>query len=452
MKVVVVGCTHTGVAAVTQILQEHPGTEVTVYERHDNVSFLSCGIPLYLNGEVKRLEDMFYSNPKELESLGANVKIKHDVIKIDAEKKEVVVEDLETTEVFTDTYDKLIMATGSSVVVPPLFGIDNSRVLLCKDYDQAREIYETAKHYHHVAIVGGGYVGVELAESYANTDHQVTLIQGNQQLLNNYVDEELSNRVVKLLEDHQVEVHLNKRVQAFSVDNEEQIIIETNENDYKADLVIVATGFVANTELLRGQVDMTKIGAIKINEYMQSSDPNIYAGGDAAVVRYNPTGRDLYIPLATNAIRQGLLAGRNIFRDVQKNLGTQATSALQIFGNTIASSGITLRNALHAGINADSVLFEDDYRPNYMPSTEKIIIILVYDRDTRRVLGAQLLSKHEVAQSANTVSVLIQNNNTIDDMAYIDMLFQPHFDFPYNYLNLVAQLAVAKELKLKSKK
>lgn len=165
MKVIVVGCTHAGTVAVTQILQEHPEAEVTVYERHDNVSFLSCGISLYLGGQVKRLEDMFYSSPEQLRDLGAKVKMKHDVLKIDAKAKTVTSADLVTTELTTESYDKLIMATGSYVVVPPLVGIDNSRVLLCKDYAQAQEIYKTAQNHKHVAIVGGGYVGVELAKA-----------------------------------------------------------------------------------------------------------------------------------------------------------------------------------------------------------------------------------------------------------------------------------------------
>ncbi|MFD0898070.1 FAD-dependent oxidoreductase [Loigolactobacillus binensis] len=443
MKVIVVGCTHAGTVAVTQILQEHPDTEVTVYERHDNVSFLSCGISLYLNGQVKHLEDMFYSSPEELSELGATVRLQHDVLKIDAATKTLTCTDLKTNEIFKDTYDKLIMATGSYVVVPPLIGIDNSRVLLCKDYAQAQEIYRTAQNHKHVAIVGGGYVGVELAESYADTDHEVTLIQGRDQLLNNYVDPALAHKVTNMLVDHGVHVYLNERAQAFSGD--EQVIIKTNKGERQADLAIVCTGFVANTDLLRGQVDMDRRGAIIINDYMQTSDPAIYAAGDACVVHFNPTDHPAYIPLASNAVRQGILAGTNIFGHTQKYMGTQATSAMAIFGHTLASTGLTLHAALEAGFAAAAVTFRENYRPDYMPSTAMLTIVLVYDRSNRRILGAQFFSKHEVAQSANTLSVCIQNKNTIDDLAYVDMLFQPNYDQPFNYLNLVAQLAVAQE-------
>lgn len=446
MKVVVVVCTHAGTAAVEQILQEHPDTEITVYERDDNISFLSCGIALYLGGKVKHLEDMFYASPKDLQKLGANIKMKHDVLKIDSENKTIMCENMKTHEIINDTYDKLIMTTGSTVVVPPIMGISDSRILMCKNYAQAQAIYETAKNHKKITIVGGGYIGVELAESYANTDHEVTLIQSHDQILNHYIDKDMSDKVVDLLHEHGVKVYLNQRVTGFDRDDKkDKVLIETNKEDHEADLVIVCTGFIANTDLLRGQVKMDKHGAIIINEYTQTSNPDIYAAGDACTVYFNPSHEHAYMPLATNAIRQGALAGKNVFGNIQKYMGTQATSAMELFGYTVASTGLTLQHALEHGMNADVVEFHDNYRPAYMPTTAMLTIRLVYDKDTRLILGGQLFSKHEVAQSANTLSVCIQNKNTIDELAFMDMLFQPNYDNPFNYLNLVAQMAVAKE-------
>ncbi|WP_278554109.1 FAD-dependent oxidoreductase [Companilactobacillus farciminis] len=451
MKVVVIGCTHAGTAAVEQILEEHPGTQVTVYERDDNISFLSCGIALYLGHKVKHLEDMFYADSKDLEKLGAKVYMKHDVLKIDSKNKTIMCEDMKTHQIINDTYDKLIMTTGSTVAVPPIMGISDTRILMCKSYAQAEAIYETAKEYKNITIVGGGYIGVELAESYANTDHKVSLIQSRDQVLNNYLDKDMSQNVIELLKEHDVDVYLNERVTGFTRDDDDSILIETTKADHKADLVIVCTGFVANTELLRGQVDMDRHGAIIINEYTQTSNPDIYAAGDACTVIFNPTGKHAYMPLATNAIRQGALAGTNVFGNIKKYMGTQATSAMELFGYTIASTGLTLQHALNSKINADTVTYHDYYRPKYMPTTEMLTVKLVYNKDNHLILGAQFFSKHEVAQSANTMSVCIQNKNTIDDLAYMDMLFQPNYDNPFNYLNLVAQKALAKEREVKAK-
>ncbi|WP_125568147.1 FAD-dependent oxidoreductase [Companilactobacillus insicii] len=442
MKVIIVGCTHAGTAAVEQILKDHPETDVTVYEREDNISFLSCGIALYLGRIVDRLEDMFYADPGTLESLGAKVKMKHSVEKIDAKTKTMIIKDLETGKEFEDKYDKLIMTTGSVVSTPDIDGIDSPRIMYCKNYEQAKNIYESAKNYQSIAIVGGGYVGVELAESYANTVHEVTLIQSGGQILKNYIDKPLSDKIIGLLKDHYVHVYLNERVQGF--EDGKEITIKTDKDTHKADLVIVCTGFDANTSLLKGQVDMDERNALIINEYVQTSDPDIYSAGDACAVNFNPTKKPLYIPLASNAVRQGALAGKNVFGNVQKYMGTQGSTGMELFEHTLASTGITLRNALAAGINADRVEYHANYRPDFMPTNEMLTIFLVYDKDTRKILGAQLFSKHEVAQSANAVSIAIQNGNTIDDLAFVDMLFQPNYDNPWNYLNLVAQMAIDK--------
>ena len=444
MKVIVVGCTHAGTAAVEQILQKHPDTDVTVYERDDNIAFLSCGIALYLGRIVNRLEDMFYADPTTLEGYGAKVRMKHNVLKIDSKEKKIIVQDLQTQEIFEDTYDKLIMTTGSEVGIPPIGGMDNKRVLLCKSYAQAKKIYESALNYPSIAIVGAGYVGVELAESYANTVHEVTLIQSRETILNNYVDEPLSEEIITKLKEHDVQVALGERVS--EIDDGDQLTIKTKAgHEYKADLVIVCTGFFANTDLLRGQVQMDGYGAIIINDYMQTSNPDIYGAGDACVSKFNPTNEMKYVPLASSAVRQGTLAGINVFGDIRRYMGTQATTAMEIFGYTLAVTGLTLKKAKASGLNADWVEYHDYYRPNYMPTTDMLTIFLVYDKDTRKVLGAQLFSKHEVAQSANAISICIQNENTIDDLAFVDMLFQPNYDNPFNYLNLVAQQAIDKE-------
>lgn len=446
MKVVVIGCTHAGTAAVQQLLTAHPDTEVTVYERNDNISFLSCGISLYLNGDVQHLEDMFYAKAADLEKLGATVRLRHDVLKVDHKNQTLLCQNLETGAVLHDTYDRLIMATGSYVVVPPLFGIEDEQVLLCKNYLQAKKIYQTAQNHHRNTIVGGGYVGVELAESYARTQHDVCLIQSPAQILDTYVDAPLAAQVAQQLAAHGVQVHLNERVTGFSRDDTTNtLLVEVGAKTYPTDLVIVCTGFVPNTDLLYGQVTMNPQGALIVNDYMQTSDPHIFAAGDACASYLNPAHRNVYLPVASAAVRQGRLAATNLFGPKQKNMGTQGTTAMMIFDHTLASTGLTYAQAKAFGFQAGTVTWQGDYRPAYMPSTAPLTIVLVYDRSNRQILGAQFFSKHEVAQSANTLSVCIQNQNTIDELAFVDMLFQPNFDEPFNYLNQVAQLAQQQE-------
>ncbi|CAI2654434.1 NADH oxidase [Apilactobacillus kunkeei] len=445
MKVIVIGCTHAGTFAVKQILKEHPDAQVTVYERNDNISFLSCGIALYLDGKVKDPQGLFYSNPKELSDLGADVKMLHSAKSVDTDDKTIEVENLDSHDVFTDKYDKLVMTTGSRPVLPPIEGRDNKNVFFCKNWHDAQILFEKAKDHKRIAVVGAGYIGAELAEAFSNHGHETTLINSDSHVLSKYFDKKFTDKIEELYTDHNVKLELGVRVQKFSGDDE--LTLSTGDHDIKADMAILCVGFQPNTELLTGKVDMMDNGAIITNEYMQSSNPDIFAAGDSAAVHFNPSETNEYIPLATNAVRQGILVGKNIEKPTTKYMGTQSSSGLQLYDYALVSTGMTVGMAERKGIKASSVVVEDNYRPEFMPTTEKVLMELVYDPSTRRILGGSLMSRYDISQSANTLSVLIQNKNTIDDLAMVDMLFQPNFDRPFHYLNILGQAAQAQEEK-----
>ncbi|MGL9728269.1 FAD-dependent oxidoreductase [Enterococcus sp. DIV0756] len=444
MKVVVVGCTHAGTAAVKNILANHPDADVTVFERNDNVSFLSCGIALYVGGVVKDPAGLFYSNPEELASLGAKVNMEHDVTNIDTDAKKVTAKDLKTNEEKIVDYDKLVVTTGSWPIIPPIKGIDSKNILLCKNYNQANVIIEQAKDAKKVVVVGGGYIGIELVEAFAESGKEVTLIDGLPRILNKYLDEPFTSRLEKELVERGITLALGENVDEFIADEAGTVKkVVTASKEFDADMVILCVGFRPNTELLKGKVDMLPSGAIIVNEYMQSSDPDIFSAGDSTVVHYNPTGQDQYIPLATNAVRQGMLVGQNLVEQKMKYRGTQGTSGLYLFGWTIGSTGLTKESAALNGIDANVTVIEDNYRPEFMPTTEKVLMEIVSEKGTNKILGAQFLSKYDITQSANTLSVAIQNGMTLEDLALQDFFFQPHFDRPWNYLNLLAQAALA---------
>ncbi|ARK35569.1 FAD-dependent oxidoreductase [Lactiplantibacillus plantarum] len=442
MKVIVIGCTHAGTAAVNQILASNPDTEVTIYERNDNVSFLSCGIALYLGGQVADPQGLFYSSPEQLAKLGATVHMQHDVTDVNTDKHEITVTDLKTGESKTDHYDKLVVTTGSWPVIPPIDGIDSPNVYLCKNWTHAQNLWEAAKPAKRVIVIGGGYIGTELVEAYQKQGKEVTLIDGLPRILNKYLDKEFTDRVEQDFVGHGIKMALNQMVQGFSDDGKE-VTVKTDKGSYTADMAILCVGFRPNTGLLKGKVDMNANGSIKTNDYMQTSDPDIYGAGDSVAVHYNPTKKDVYIPLATNAVRQGTLVGLNIFKPTRKYMGTQSTSGLMLFGQTIVSSGMTLEHAQAENVPAAAVTFEDNYRPEFMPTTKPVLMQLVYNPETREILGAQFMSEHDVSQSANVISVMIQNHNTIDDLGFVDMFFQPIYDRPFNYLNLLGQAAIA---------
>lgn len=452
MKVVVIGCTHAGTSAVKTILKENPEAEISVFERNDNISFLSCGIALYVGGVVKDAAGLFYSNPEELQKMGAKIYIKHNVKSIDTEAKKIVAENLTTGECMEVEYDKLVNTTGSWPVIPPIPGIDSKNILLCKNYEQANEIIRQTQNAKRVVIVGGGYIGIELVEAFRESGKEVTLVDGLDRILNKYLDKEFTDLLEQDLKARGIVLALNQAVQSFRADAEGKVeAVVTSEQEFKADMVILCVGFRPNNDLLKGKVEMLPNGAIIVDEYMRTSDPDIFAAGDSCSVHYNPSGGQAYIPLATNAVRMGMLIGKNIAKPKVKYRGTQSTSGLHLFGYNIGSTGVTVGSAPAFGLNVRAVTFKDMYRPEFMPTTEEVLMQLVYEVGTNRIVGGQVMSKYDITQSANTLSLAIQNHMTIEDLAYVDFFFQPHFNRPWNYLNLLAQAALEQERSLESK-
>lgn len=443
MKVVVIGCTHAGTAAIKNLRALNPDAEVTVFERNDNISFLSCGIALYVGGVVSDPKGLFYSSPEELKSLGVNTKMKHDVKNVDIKGKKLTVENLETGEVFDETFDKLIITSGSWPIIPRnIEGIDLENVLLCKNYNHANEIIERSKSVKRVVVVGAGYIGVELVEAFRDNGKEVILVDAEDRILSKYFDKEFTDVAEESFREKGIVLATGEKVVKIEGVNGKVSKIITDKNKYETDMVIMCIGFVPNTALFKGQLEMLPNGAIKVDEYMRTSDKDVMAAGDCCSVFYNPLNMERYIPLATNAVRMGTLAGLNLVENKAKSLGTQGTSGIKIYENNMAATGITEALARSLDLEIETVIVTDNYRPEFMPTYEKVTLKVVFDKYTRIVLGAQLNSKVDLTQSINTLSVCIQNHMTIDDLAFVDFFFQPHYNKPWNFINLAGLAAL----------
>ncbi|MDR1873987.1 MAG: FAD-dependent oxidoreductase [Synergistaceae bacterium] len=439
MKVVVIGCTHAGTAAVVNIAALYRDAKVTVYERNDNISFLSCGIALNVEGIVKDPATLFYSSPEKLAELGVETRMKHDVVSVNVADKKLRVRNVETGQEFDDTYDKLVVTSGSWPVEPKIenSGLDN--ILLCKNYGHAQEIIRRTKTAQRIAIVGAGYIGTELAEAFEVQGKSVVLIDQAPQILAKYLDPEMVACPQQLYLDRGIELAFNQTVEAFVDDGRGGVAaVKTDGGEYKADMVVLCVGFRPNTAIFRGQLDMTPNGAIRVDEYMRTSAPDVLAAGDCCAVHNNASGRPEYIPLATNAVRMGTLVARNLKNPTTKHPGAQGTSGIKIYDWNIASTGLTEIVAREMGLDAASSTLRDNYRPEFMPTTSELLLRIVYERGSGRLLGAQLQSKADLTQSINALSVCIQQRMTVEELAFTDFFFQPHYNKPWNFLNSVA--------------
>ncbi|MDB1948120.1 FAD-dependent oxidoreductase [Clostridium tertium] len=443
MKVIVIGCTHAGTSAVVNLKEVYPDSEVVVYEKNDNISFLSCGIALSVGGVVTEPEKLFYNSPEKLSCSGIIAKMKHEVLDIDFDNKKIKVKNLVNSEEFEDDYDKLILTLGSWPIVPKLEGLDLENILLCKNYNHAKIIDEKKDSANNIVIIGAGYIGVELAESFEMLGKKVTLIDAEDRIMSKYLDKEFSDIAEKEFTNRGIKLVLGEKVVKFDGNNGKVQKVITDKGEYEGDLVVLCIGFAPSTKLVKGKLETLKNGAIIIDDYMRTSKEDVFAAGDCCMVRYNPAKDSRYIPLATNAVRMGMLIARNIKEPTLRYMGTQGTSGIKIYDECIASTGLTEEVAkLTTNFEVESVILKEKNRPEFMPTFEDVMIKLVYEKDTKRVVGGQIASKVDMTEFMNTLSVVIQNEMSIEELAMTDFFFQPHFNKPWSILNSVALKAL----------
>ena len=443
MKIVVVGCTHAGTAFVVNAKKKYSDSKIVVYEKNDNVSFLSCGIALSVSKVVTEPEKLFYNSPQNLMGMGIDMRMNHEVIDIDIASKTLKAKNLKTGEIIEDKYDKLVLTLGSWPIMPKFEGGDLDNILLCKNYDHAKRVIEKSRDAKNIAVIGAGYIGVELAEAFEVQGKNTILIDAEERIMSKYLDEEFTKIAEKEFTDKGVNLKLGQKVRRFEGSNGKVTKIITDKETIEADLVILCIGFAPNTALVREKIKTLKNGAIIIDEYMRTSAPDVFAAGDCCMVKYNPADDERYIPLATNAVRMGTLIAENLVEPRLKYKGTQGTSGIKIYDQCIASTGMPEGVAKETtAMNIGSVLIRENHRPEFMPTYSEAMIKLVYDKDTNRIIGGQIISKQDLTQFMNTLSVVIQNNMTLEELAVTDFFFQPHFNKPWSLLNSVALKAL----------
>ena len=443
MKVIVIGNNHAGTAAITQLRKHHSDVEVVSYDKNDNISFLACGIALWVGGTIKNPEGLFYSSPEKIRELGADVHMKHDVVNIDFDNRKVRVRNLETEKEYDDEYDKLILAMGSWPIIPPIPGIDLKGIHISKLYQHANEIIENVKksEIKKVTVVGAGYIGVELVEAFQMHGKEVTLIEAENRILCRYFDSEFTYDPENQLREKGINVQTSEKVLKFEGENGQVTKVVTNKGEYETDMVIFSVGFRPNTEFIGGDLDTFQNGAIKVNEYMQTSRPEVFACGDCATVHSNATHKDEYIALATNAVRMGILCALNIKENSVASPGVQGSNAIKIFDYNMASTGLSETSALAMGFKVSSNLVEDASRAEFMPTYDQVKMKIVYETESRRLIGAQLISKGNYTLAIHTFSLAIQKQMTVDEFALTDFFFLPHFNKPVSYMTSVALTA-----------
>lgn len=438
-KIVVVGANHAGTACINTILDNYKDKKVVVFDSNNNISFLGCGMALWIGNQIKGGDGLFYSNKNILESKGATIYMETKVENIDYNKKVVFAVAKDGSKI-EESYDKLILATGSLPIAPKFEGMDLENVQFVKLYQNAAEVIEKLKDntIKKVAVVGAGYIGVELAEAFKRNGRDVVLIDSAETCLSSYYDSDFTDIMSKNLQDHGIELVYGQKVEKILGTKKVEKIV-TNKSEFDVDMVVLCIGFKPNNELGKDNLELFKNGAFLVNKKQQTSQQDVFAIGDCATVYDNSINDTNYIALATNAVRSGIIAAHNACGTEIESIGVQGSNGISIWGLNMVSTGLTLEKAKANGFNATITEYEDLQKPEFIEhDNETVKLKIVYDKDTRVILGAQMCSKEDISMGIHMFSLAIQEKVTIDKLKLLDIFFLPHFNKPYNYITMAS--------------
>ena len=455
-KIVVVGANHAGTACINTMLDNFGNeNEIVVFDQNSNISFLGCGMALWIGEQIDGPEGLFYSDKEKLEAKGAKVYMNSPVLSIDYDNK-VVTAEVDGKE-HKESYEKLIFATGSTPIIPPIKGVEIvpgnrefkatlENLQFVKLFQNAQEVIDKlndkSQDIKRVAVVGAGYIGVELAEAFQRHGKEVILIDVVDTCLAGYYDHDLTELMAKNMESHGIKLAFGETVKAVEGDTKVERIV-TDKNAYDVDMVVLAVGFRPNTALGAGKLETFRNGAYLVNKKQETSIKDVYAVGDCATVYDNALEDVNYIALASNAVRSGIVGGHNAGGgDVESN-GVQGSNGISIYGLNMVSTGLTEEKAKRFGFNPAVVESTDLQKAAFMEDeNEDVTIKIVYDKDTRKVLGAQMVSRMDISMGIHMFSLAIQEGVTIDRLQLLDLFFLPHFNQPLSY---IAKAAISAE-------
>lgn len=438
-KIVVIGANHAGTAVVNFLTSLSKENKVTVFDRNSNISFLGCGMALWIGNQISGPNGLFYSSKDKLEEKGAKVHMEAEISRVDFDKK-VVYGKLKDGTSVEESYDKLVLATGSLPIMPPIKGMELENVQRVKIFQDAQAVIEKLKNpaIKNVTVVGAGYIGVELAEAFKRHNKKVVLIDSMETSLSGYYDPEFTTLMDANLKSHGIELAFGQTVKEIKGSGKVEAIV-TDKGEYPCEMTVICIGFRPNTELGKDKLETFKNGAYIVNRNQETSIKDVYAVGDCAVVFDNSIGDKNYIALATNAVRSGIVAAHNASGIPLESIGVQGSNGINIYKLKMVSTGITLSRAKQLGMDVEATDFEDLQRAPFMENENpKVKIRIVYDKKTRVVVGAQMASEYDMSMGIHLFSLAIQEKVTIDRLKLLDIFFLPHFNQPYNYITMAA--------------
>lgn len=439
MKVVIVGGVAGGATAATRLRRLDEHAQITVFERSGFVSYANCGLPYYIGGVIKDKEELTLNTAESFwDRFRIDVRTRHEVVDIDTEKKTVTVRGLDTGRIYEESYDKLILSPGAVPTRPPMPGIDSPRLFTLRTVEDTlriREFIEEKKPASAV-LVGGGYIGIEVAENLCEQGIKVTIVQQPNQLMNT-LDYDMATLVHAKLRSRGAELRLNSSVVGFKDKPGSINVLLKDGEPIKSDMVLLAIGVMPDSYLAKkAGLELGVKGSIVVDEHMRSSLPDIYAVGDAVQVKHFITGQGAVILLAGPANKQARIAADNICGIDSRYPGSMGSSVIKIFDMTVASTGLTEKVAEAAGISYDRVILSPSSHASYYPGARTMTVKVVFEKESLRLLGAQIIGSEGVDKRLDVLATAISSGMRADALKDLELVYAPPYSSAKDPVNM----------------
>lgn len=429
MKILIIGGDAAGMSAAMQMVRNSSGHEITVLEKGGVYSYGQCGLPYVISGKIESTDRLIARTPSTFkEKYGIDARVFYEVQKVDVENKMVSGMNHSSGETFRFQYDRLLIATGVSSVVPKWEGVTLPGIFSLKTIPDAKAIMDyLERDIHHVTVIGGGYIGLEMAESFAELGKKVTIIERNEQLAKIF-DPDMSELIHEEAVKQSIVLKMGESVESFGGSDHVESV-KTDKGEYETDLVLVAVGVKPNTSFLEGTgIQTIGNGVIQVNAYMQTSIEDIYAAGDCATQYHRVKEKDDHVPLGTHANKQGQIAGLNMVNIHKTFKGIVGTSIIKFFNLTLGRTGLSEKEAIILNIPCGSVTITTSDIAGYYPDDKRMKLKLVYHKQTHKILGGQIIGENGVDKRIDVLATAIFHSMTTEELLDLDLAYAP----PYN--------------------
>ena len=429
MNIVIIGGVAAGAKAASKIKRLLPDSKVSIYTDDTQVSYSSCGLPYYIEGNFKDYTALLVRSVEEFNKLGIDVYLKSRVDKILIEHKQVLVKD--ENNAYLVPYDKLIIATGASPLIPNISGINcKNNVFTVRKIEDGINIREKMFNSNHATIIGSGYIGMELLEAFVKNGLKVTVIEKNERIMSMF-DDEISDLIKNRIESENngnFEFLTSEIVSEFIGEDSVHTVKTLSGKEIQTDMVVICTGVKPNVEIARDAgLEIGVTGAIKVNKLMQTSVPDIYACGDCCEERHLVSGRSVWIPLGSTANKEGRCAAINAAGGVEQFEGVLGSAVTRCLNTTMSMTGLTEREASNIGFNPVSVMLEKHDKVGYMPEVGEIVLKVVADKITGMLLGAQAIGSIGADKRINSLTSALVAHMTVDEYSRNDLTYSPPY-------------------------